>query len=625
MARLMDRLGWQCFMAACCVTPLVFWRPASDAMLVPQWAFLWTFALAALAAFCAAGGFGAVGRLRTGPPLGGMVLASIAGIPLAFRASAASREALGLMAGASLAWLAPKFLADGGRKKKFLLAFILANTALAAYAGLQFLGLDPLQWSGAFDDSRPFATMGNPNFLGGYFAVLGCAAAGLAVAAPSWRNRAAWSGLALAAFSVVLAAQTRGAWLAAGAGLLWAGWKTRRLIGRLAARRDPVFAFFAAALVGGTLLSAAFLPGVGPKAVSIVRPDWGQYAHRAAAARAALLMWREHPILGMGGGSFRHGFARFLAVAMPRGEERQFGDIYSEPWTHSDILQNLAEGGVLRAGFLAWLVVCAASAGSVGDLGRVSGVALGAGIAAFGVHAMFSMPMASAPVAVLFWLWIGLAARPVQMKRVQQAEGPMPAPGGSSGMPWKRFVLAMAAAAAFLGVRLFGGAIYSREGRLLLEDGNWKEARVYFGKAGALNWDDRRDLYMEAYAMYEEGNPAGSAAALEREIANNPYYADSYADLGSALGSMGRVSEAESRLQTAVSLNPANAEAWYRLGVAFLAQNRRQEAAAAFERALVLAPEYGDAKQGLAAASRPSSRAGQGPPKARSRPPSAPN
>ncbi len=167
---------------------------------------------------------------------------------------------------------------------------------LAAYAGLQLFGPDPL---GLVTDSRSpvFATLGRSNFLGAYLAMLVPLTLSLRLLAQRPLVKALATTLAVLAGAVLIATQTRAGILAAGVALTcWAGLYFRRGILGLRRRTPALVAgwslvglLVAAALgfaqAGGSgaarlaiwqgtqkLIAARPLLGYGPDALGLVFP-----------------------------------------------------------------------------------------------------------------------------------------------------------------------------------------------------------------------------------------------------------------------------------------------------------------------------------------------------------------
>jgi hypothetical protein len=127
---------------------------------------------------------------------------------------------------------------------------------------------------------------------------------------------------------------------------------------------------------------------------------------RTALWRAAVQLWRAHPILGIGADNFRR---RYQAVLTPGPG----GEAYTDTRIHANSLyfETLADEGLLGVAALvtlavAWLRVLRAHAASKHALGLAAALAAGA----FFVHGTFDYFLEFTPTYGLFWLLLGLTA-----------------------------------------------------------------------------------------------------------------------------------------------------------------------------------------------------------------------
>lgn len=206
------------------------------------------------------------------------------------------------------------------------------------------------------------ALIGNPNEVGAYLG----AAALAAIAALRWERRVQWSALAaLVLVAGLLASQTVTAVASLGAALLV-----------LCARSSPkqTFRTVAAAAVAIVLIVLAVPPFRTRAANMIQWAKEGDYnmlvSDRLTPFTTAAMMGRDHPLTGLGPGTFAWHYYDYKL----RAEERypilrraySRGVNYGE--VHNDHLQLLAEGGIVAfALFLAMLAALAAISFSRAD------------------------------------------------------------------------------------------------------------------------------------------------------------------------------------------------------------------------------------------------------------------
>lgn len=219
---------------------------------------------------------------------------------------------------------------------------VVTSAALAAgYGAVQWLGVDPFQWSRTAtwcDVVRPFSTLGHPNSLAGYLAM----ASPLAVTAGlgAWRDRrpllAGFAAMTVVGAGIVTAiTYSRGGWLALAAGL------SVVTVGLLRAGLPGLrfrLIWVAPFLAGGAVLalqSDAFRARLG-----------GLFSAgpRRFIYRAAWEIFAEHPWLGSGLDTFQ---LAFQAHRRPEYWAVEWGATPQR--AHSDFLQLLATQGMVGA------------------------------------------------------------------------------------------------------------------------------------------------------------------------------------------------------------------------------------------------------------------------------------
>ena len=142
---------------------------------------------------------------------------------------------------------------------------------------------------------------------------------------------------------------------------------------------------------------------------------------RAACWRAALLLWRQRPFLGIGPDNFRRRYQEVVARS-PSGEP------YGDPRIHANslYLETLCDLGLVGVASLASIVLAliALLRGHTAA-GRLAGIASGIGVATFFVHGLVDYFLEFTPLFGLFWILLGLTAAGVQECKARDA----PAPG----------------------------------------------------------------------------------------------------------------------------------------------------------------------------------------------------
>lgn len=292
-------------------------------------------------------------------------------------------------------------------------AGLVGVTGAAAYALLQFTGRDPIGWTrtheflGLF---RAFGTMGNPNFLGALMA-LGvplALALGLRALRRRRRTRAAlFAAIALLGLCALGVSLSRGALLAALAGVAAFALGQLLAVARKEARRRLVFAGTAALLLAG--LAVALVPRARSVATVMTarieltltqRPQerpvgglaLGQEA-RLALWKAAWDMFRERPLTGVGLDAYQLAYQRHRDPVVWSVEGH-----HTPGKAHNEALHVLATqglpGGIALMLLVGGGVIAFARALRAQPEERELAVGLGAALVAFAVQDAFSFTVA---------------------------------------------------------------------------------------------------------------------------------------------------------------------------------------------------------------------------------------
>jgi O-antigen ligase len=137
---------------------------------------------------------------------------------------------------------------------------------------------------------------------------------------------------------------------------------------------------------------------------------FGGDADRFKYWQAAIAMFKENPFLGKGLGTFMANFSRYLPQKLIS-------------YAHNCFLQILAESGIFSLIAFLGFVCSVLYAGIKKFFSAKNPILLGGvcGLSGFLVHSLFEVSLYSLPLAVLFWLWIGMVtvlsnSNPVDVK-----------------------------------------------------------------------------------------------------------------------------------------------------------------------------------------------------------------
>jgi hypothetical protein len=127
---------------------------------------------------------------------------------------------------------------------------------------------------------------------------------------------------------------------------------------------------------------------------------------RIALWRAAIVLWREHPLLGIGPDNFRR---RYQAVLSPSPT----GQPYTDTRIHANsfYLETLSDLGLVGIGALAAIAIALVHlVRRHYAAGYLLGLGTGVGVGAFFVHGVLDYFLEFTPLFGLFWLLLGLTA-----------------------------------------------------------------------------------------------------------------------------------------------------------------------------------------------------------------------
>jgi hypothetical protein len=129
-------------------------------------------------------------------------------------------------------------------------------------------------------------------------------------------------------------------------------------------------------------------------------------ARRLALWHAALVLWRQRPLLGIGPDNFRRRYEDVIGLA-PNGLR------YTDTRIHANsfYLETLADLGLVGAALLACIALALArTVLSLSASGRLVGLGCGVAAGAFFIHGWLDYFLEFTPLFSLFWMLLGLTA-----------------------------------------------------------------------------------------------------------------------------------------------------------------------------------------------------------------------
>jgi predicted O-linked N-acetylglucosamine transferase (SPINDLY family) len=133
----------------------------------------------------------------------------------------------------------------------------------------------------------------------------------------------------------------------------------------------------------------------------------------------------------------------------------------------------------------------------------------------------------------------------------------------------------------------------------LHQAGRLNEAEGLYRQILAVDPNHADGLHLLGVIAHQGGHNAIAVDLIGRAIARNDRAADFHCNIGSALGALGRLDEAEAHYRQAISLNPHHAESHNNLGNALMQKGRLEEAQGHFRHALAARTGYAEAHYNL--------------------------
>jgi O-antigen ligase len=423
---------------------------------------------------------------------------------------------------------------------------------------------DWLSWGDAsFKATSIWSTLGNPNHLGGFLAIL--LPIGLAVVLTARSPRSRWAAAVLLVVMLVELVQTttRGAWLATAvsaivlAALLARDLRANRRVALAVGGALAGFVLLALVVVIATpTLQARFqgLMQLGGRGTLTVRVELG---------RAALRMAADKPVTGFGPDTFRVAFQDHQTPHFVK----LFGPRQLANGGHNLLLNQLATQGIIGLAALVSLLVVVfrsgwrASRDAPSTNERLVLAACTSAVVAYVVQATFNVQQVG--LTTLFWALAGLLV---------MAAARDPESGGPSRIANRGVRVAIAAPVAVVCVALalavarpYRADVHLLEAQRLSKQGAYLAARAEAERAMHLyGWEPRyaaaaADASARA-ATTRPGNPkpllVRARISYERALAIEPRSAPNLRSYGEVLLALGDREGARRALDRAITVNP---------------------------------------------------------------------
>ena len=456
-------------------------------------------------------------------------------------------------------------------------AVALIGALLFAY--VQVIGLDPFPWtrSATIEGVRRIpGTLGHTNHLGTFIAMCLPVVACKASVSRTWRSKLLWLALGVASLPVLAATLSRGAWVAALAGLVVFGLMLARSRRRVRVNR---------LVLAAALLAAAFLvPLLTPlrselvtrfRQITDVRAPSTQ--SRVHLWRAGIEMARDHPLLGVGTDGYLAAFPKYRT---PEYWKIEWNGLSAK--AHDEPIQIAATQGLL--GLLAALLVVFFAARALKKPAGPETAAAAGALAAFAVSGLVGFTVVSTGMVAASLAGWAAGAEPRAPDPVATRDHV------THGATWG--LLAILAGVFVVLPWLAETAVVHGRG-----------PDRFANAADFAPWDARyptelgRALLGQAFAETDSARRAsdlaGARDAFDRAARRAPQDGEVQALLARTKVSQGMpLADVRAGFDRALALEPTNANVLELVTQGYLEMNRTAEARATAIRCAALFPEY---------------------------------
>ncbi|HNT30555.1 MAG TPA: O-antigen ligase family protein [bacterium] len=493
--------------------------------------------------------------------------------------------------------------------KRIWFAIIAGSVPVVLYGLIQRAGLDWLNWRGMAFGNRIFSTFGQPNFLGGYIAIIfPCTLIGLLLIR-QWWGKLLMMLLLLGQLFCAYATASRGALLgciaAAGTFFLLYTWRFRSRIGRYV-----LGTFFLLLVVFGALL---IIPtSVRQTAQRAIRLDSATYKTRLYFWEGALEGIKDRPVFGHGPESLYATFSQYYDARAANTE----GTNIIPDRTHNAVLDVAYMTGLVGLAGYAVLLVSTVLIGLKAARSEERSLSLGAmaglaGFSGFMVQNQFSFAI----TVYYVYFWLCLACFRAVLRFGQNKEPPVFDLAKSVWVRHKGWI--------YTGSAVLGGLLlvyvsmlpvradrYFKQAADLENSGQQQAAAALYEKAVA-TYPEQSVYYLYLANSYKKAAEATAEVdkkqelldkgydALERLMDIEPPEPNYYMALARLHSVQARLSqdaswfdEADAAYAQAAALSPGKANLYDEWGTLLMQANRVEEAISKFEKALELFGNY---------------------------------
>ncbi len=470
---------------------------------------------------------------------------------------------------------------------------------MALYGFFQVLGMDHFDWNTKFQ-ARAFATLGNPDYLGGYLVALLPVVFVLTLrtygqmpfllnkkVVPATSSQKSWFWLravTLLLFVGLLLTRVVGSFLALGLAVVFLVVSFLFPIGRDLFRKNSRFALIALGVLvvgaGAYLYRHGGLSALSAKQASVEQ--------RIFNYQVAWAMVKDHPWTGIGLGQVGVQYPKYQATLFAPADYPNHPFVYSDH-VHNDFLQFWVEGStvglVLFLGVLLVYVLAAVRTFKNPEVSRENKellLASVAGLVALLGQSLSNFPLLVAPMAVLFGL---LLAAPLVLGALVPARGNPNLSG-----PQQAFLALGLLVVLILGTQAIAASVAMRDTIGETNAGKKELALQFADRLTQLSEEDPKAWKARAAALALAEKNDDAYAAYEKTVQLDPNDVQSLAEMAIFMVKQGKFAEALDLSDRALAIAPNYFGPVWTRAVCLFQLKRYEESAKGFESFLAYAP-----------------------------------
>jgi O-antigen ligase len=333
-----------------------------------------------------------------------------------------------LLAGPFLFFVVINNINDERQTKRILNTVVITGSLFGIYGILQYQGIDLSFWKGNVGRQAVFGLFGNVNYFAEYLVAILPLAVSLFIVTSFTSNKfkklLLFIGI-LAMGGSLLLTFTRGSYLGFGVSLIFMFLLFLTCKGKAFIKENKkIFIFILLIIIVTGLLftipnplskEGTYISKIKARtSITALTEEGGSFKRRMATWNIALMMIKDHPLLGSGIGTFKYNSLRYQAEFFSQGDNRSLYPYGIAHEAHNEYLHFWSELGIIGLGIFLWMVIAYFYYGLkllkkiknnytqgmlIGMMGTVIAVL---------VDGIFGFPLHLPATIILFWLSLGL-------------------------------------------------------------------------------------------------------------------------------------------------------------------------------------------------------------------------